>query len=93
MWKPLVGALLMLGAVPTIVFLPEAGLPLAFLALRLLASRYAWAASADRRLREQLNRGWQWWRARNRGTRLALGTAALTIAAAAIGYTIVELIG
>lgn len=93
LWKPLFGALLMLVALPALVLLPEAGLPLAFLALRLLATRYAWAMSADRRLGEQLDRGGQWWRARSRGTRLLLGTAALAIAAAVISFTIVELFG
>lgn len=59
-WRPLSGGLLAVATLPLLVVLPEAGLPIAFVALRLLATRFAWAVRADATLR----RAAAWIRAR-----------------------------
>ncbi|MGW5047448.1 hypothetical protein [Streptomyces griseoluteus] len=51
LWRPLVGGLLAVAALPLLVALPEVGLPIVLVALRLLASRFTWAARADAGLR------------------------------------------
>jgi hypothetical protein len=50
-WRPLAGGLLAVTALPLLIILPEAGLPIAFVALRLLAARFAWASRVDAGLR------------------------------------------
>ncbi|MFF9363847.1 hypothetical protein [Streptomyces griseoluteus] len=49
--RPLAGGVLAVVALPLLVALPEVGLPIVLVALRLLASRFAWAARADAGLR------------------------------------------
>lgn len=59
-WRPLLGALVGVLALPLLILLPEIGLPLAYLSLRLLATRYPWAGRADQRLRRAAARVHAW---------------------------------
>ncbi|WP_433304104.1 hypothetical protein ACQP2F_13940 [Actinoplanes sp. CA-030573] len=86
-WRPLAGLVLGVLAAPLLIVLPEAGLPLAYVALRLLASRFAWASRADDALRRLSGKVHAWFVALPRAGKLLLSATALLAAGAAVWRT------
>ncbi|MFJ5520927.1 hypothetical protein ACIQB4_28270 [Streptomyces griseoluteus] len=74
-------------ALPLLVVLPEVGLPIVFVALRLLASRFAWAALADAGLRRATARIRMRLATLPRPLKTATVVGMLAVAAAALWWT------
>jgi hypothetical protein len=87
-WRPLAGGLLAVAVLPLLIVLPEAGLPLAYVALRLLATRFPWASRADARLRRTAARARSRFRALPWPWRTAIVTAVAAALTAALWWTL-----
>ncbi|MEU5251877.1 hypothetical protein [Streptomyces longwoodensis] len=88
LWRPLAGGALAFAALPLLVVLPEVGLPVVFVALRLLASRFAWAARVDAALRRATARVRKRFAAMPRPLRTAVVAGATAAFAAVLWGTV-----
>lgn len=87
----LLGAALLVAAVPLLVLLPEGGIPTMLLALRLLAVEADWAARAYAWFDWRYSQALAWFQRQSRPVRAALLAGLLVIAAAIVWFLAFEL--
>lgn len=90
-WRPLAGAVIGLTALPLIPVLPEVGIPVLYLALRLLGTRYTWAGRVHQRCRGIVLRIRRWWHAWPQQTRIVWTVLASLLLIGLLAWTLLEL--
>jgi hypothetical protein len=85
------GGLVLLASVPLVVVLPEAGVPILLLGLRLLAVEVAWAARACVWIDWRFSQMKQWFHRQGVLVRTAIVTGLLALAVGLLWLLVVEL--
>lgn len=86
------GALLMLGSLPLLVILPEAGIPALLVGLRILAVEAQWAATAYAWIEWRFGQAHAWFHRQSLSVRAAVVAGLLAVAAILIWLLVHELL-